>query len=68
MSSGETKTYTELEMIQFGYYLLSDERTKFVKDNTKGNHKNKVTALKQVYDLDLNHFNFLLEQSKTKQA
>lgn len=59
--SGETTTYTEQQLVQFGYYLLSDQRTKLIKDNTKGNHKLKMERLKQVYDADLANFKHLYE-------
>lgn len=60
----ETRTYSEQELVQFGYFLLSDQRTKVIKDNTKGNHKLKMERLKQVYDADIQNFHHLLELAK----
>jgi hypothetical protein len=59
--SGQTITYTEDQIVIFGQYLLSDERTKWIKDITKGNHKTKVAALKQVYEQDFVNFNHILK-------
>lgn len=62
--TGETKTYTEDQIVIFGQYLLSDERTKWIKDNSKGlNHKGKLERLKQVYEQDFVNFNHILKSN-----
>jgi len=60
----ESKTYTEEQLVQFGYYLLSEQRTRMIKDNTKGNHKLKIERLKQVYDADIANFEHLYKLAK----
>lgn len=51
--------FTTQQLVQFGYYLLSDQRTKLIKDHTKGNHKIKMERLKQVYHADIENFKHL---------
>lgn len=60
----EETLYTKEQLIQFGYYILSQERTNLVKNNSKGNHKLKVERLKQVYDADITNFEYLFKVNK----
>lgn len=53
------RMYTEEELVQFGLFLLSEERTKLIKNNTKGNHKMKMERLRSVYHSDLENFKYL---------
>ena len=56
----EEQNYTEEQLLKFGYYLLSPERQTFIKNHTKGNHKTKMNALQQVYEIDVNNFKRLI--------
>ncbi len=60
----EERTYTKEELVNFGYYILSEQRTLLIKNNSRGNHKDKVRAIRQVYDADIANFEFLYEQHK----
>jgi len=55
------KTYTEHQLVNFGYYLLSEQRTRLIKDNHKSDPEN---AVRQVYDADIRNFEHIYELSK----
>lgn len=62
--TGETKMYTQQQLLIFAQYVLSDERSKWIKDNSKGlNHKGKLERLKQVYEQDFTNFNHILKSN-----
>ena len=48
------KLYTEKELVEFGQYLLSEERTNLIKDNQKESDNWTLNdRLKEVYDADI---------------
>lgn len=59
----EEKEFTKTELITFGKYLLSPERTKFIKDRVKGNHRVKMEKLAEVYEIDLINFKTLFKEN-----
>ncbi len=56
----EEQIYTREDLVNFGSYLLSTERTKLISSTRKGK-VDKKEALKYVYDADIANFEFLFK-------
>jgi len=49
--------FTDKEMIEFGKYLLSDDRTALIKEKNKGDGRKEIeNKLKDVYHSDFQNF------------
>ena len=59
--------FTDAEMIEFGRYLLSDERTKSIKENHKNDGRKEIeNKLKEVYHADFQNYLALKKETPTK--
>lgn len=59
--------FTDKEMIDFGKYLLSDERTALIKEKHKGDGRKAIESkLKDVYHADFQNYLALQKETPTE--